>query len=106
MKDSLDTNITLKELQKYIGRVNTERGFDGETPTQRMLLLTEEIGELARAIRKESGMKFSDSTSRSELREEIADVQILLLGIAELTGIDIVKCVIDKDLKNQKRNWK
>lgn len=39
-----------------------------------MLMLTEEVGELAKAVRQHIGMGFSETTSTSEAAEELADV--------------------------------
>jgi len=98
-------NESIRKIQKYIGRVNIERGFGDDTVADRMLLFTEEVGELARAIREVSGLKFSETTKRANLEEELADVQILLLGIAEMLEVDMYSSVQKKDSKNKKRNW-
>ena len=71
-----------------------------------MLMLTEEVGEVEKAVRKFSGLKFDASTSQSDLAEEIADVFIVLLGLASITEIDVAEAVKLKEEKNSKRNWK
>jgi len=48
----MNEGTTVKELQKYINDMIDIRGFDDETAQDTMLLLTEEVGELAKAIRK------------------------------------------------------
>lgn len=40
-------------LQKYYKRIALERGWNAESARYTLLLLVEEVGELARAIRKE-----------------------------------------------------
>lgn len=102
--DIPDTD-SLKRLQAYIWQINIERGFNHEDPSKKMLLLTEEVGELARAIRKEVGLKFTDTTKRTELRAELADVQIVLLGLAGLLGIDMFDAVVEKERHNRQRTW-
>ncbi len=68
-----------------------------------MLLLTEEIGELAKALRGWVGMEFSSSTRRTELEEEIADVLIVLISIANSAKINLTQAIIDKETKNRQR---
>ena len=45
----------LSALQAYYTRVSERRGWNTEGPAECMLLLTEEVGELARAIRGSLG---------------------------------------------------
>lgn len=96
----------LRRIQAYIWQMNIDRGFNLEDAPKKMLMLTEEVGEVAKAVRKFSGLKFDASTSRSDLAEEIADVFIVLLGLASLTGVDAAEALKSKEDKNSKRNWK
>ena len=105
MTVKLDTS-DLKEIQKYIWQKNIDRGFAEEGAEKKMLMLTEEVGELAKAIREHIGMGFSSTTSKSEAAEEIADVLIITLGLASKLGIDIHQALLDKESKNEKRAWK
>lgn len=50
---NLKEGNTLGKVQEYIRKVIEIRGFSNQSIEQAMLLLTEEIGELAKAIRKE-----------------------------------------------------
>jgi len=59
-----------------------KRGIDG---TFRWMV--EEIGELARAIKKED---------RKKMEEEIADIFAWLCSIANLSGIDVEKSTLKK----------
>jgi NTP pyrophosphatase (non-canonical NTP hydrolase) len=95
----------LKRIQAYIWQMNIDRGFNLEDASKKMLMLTEEVGEVAKAVRKISGLKFDASTSQSDLAEEIADVFIVLLGLASMTGVDVADAVMSKEKKNSKRSW-
>jgi NTP pyrophosphatase (non-canonical NTP hydrolase) len=96
---------SLKQIQAYIWQMNIDRGFNLEDLSKKMLMLTEEVGEIARAIRKLSGLKFDASTAQSDLAEEIADVFIVLLGLASVAKIDVAEAVKLKEVKNKKRSW-
>ncbi|MDB5179865.1 MAG: MazG protein [Candidatus Saccharibacteria bacterium] len=73
-----------------------------ETAKDTMLLLMEELGELARAIRKHEGMS-RDHEYDVELSEELADVQLYLVHLANQTGIDLGVAVTAKEEKNEAR---
>jgi len=95
----------IKKLQDYIWQKNIERGFSKETAERKMLMLTEEVGELAKAVRQHMGMGFSSTTSHSEASQELADVLIITLGLASTLDIDIFDAVVRKETKNDKRVW-
>lgn len=96
---------SLKKLQQYIWQMNIERGFNTEDPSKKLVILMEEVGELAKAIRKAVGLKFTDSTKQTELKEELADVQIVLLGLASMFEVDMFDAVTAKEAKNHTRSW-
>ena len=103
---NIPSNDSLKNLQDYVWQMNIERGFNLEDPSKKLVMLMEEVGELAKATRKIAGMKFTDTTKQTELREELADVQIVLLGLASLLNVDMYEAVVDKEQKNRQRTWK
>lgn len=99
-------NESLRELQKYVWQMNVERGFNTEDPSKKLVMLIEEVGELAKVVRKEAGMKFTDTTKKTELTEELGDVQIVLLGLASMLNVDMLEAVREKEKKNRERKWK
>ena len=103
---NLPKDDSLVKLQKYIWQMNIERGFDTKDVSKKLVMLMEEAGELAKAVRKHVGMKFTDTTKQQELREELADVQIVLLGLASMLDEDVFSAVIDKEKKSRTRKWK
>lgn len=103
---NLPKDDSLVKLQKYIWQMNIERGFDTKDVSKKLVMLMEEAGELAKAVRKHVGMKFTDTTKQQELREELADVQIVLLGLASMLDEDMFSAVIDKEKKSRTRKWK
>ena len=100
----LSDKTSLRGIQQYVVKVCAERGFAND-PVNKMILLTEEVGELAKAFRKKRGMKFSATTTQTELEEEIADVLITLLGFANTLDIDVYDAFVAKEEENRKRVW-
>lgn len=103
----LDENTTLKDLQKYVNDMIEIRGFSKETPQDVMLLLTEEIGELAKEIRK-SRKYYLDANKNNELdvEGEIADVFIYILSMCRVMNVNLIEAFKNKEERNCKREWK
>ncbi len=98
-------NTTIGDLQDYIWKMNQERGFNLEDPSMKLLMLTEEVGELAKALRKTVGLSFSKTTQTKEVEEELADVLIVLLGLSSLLQVDLADATDKKESKNRNRSW-
>ena len=96
----------LKDFQKYIKEMVKERGFEKETIPEMFMLLSEEVGEMAKAARKQIDMKTDDNSRKPELAQEIADVFIYLLAICNYFNIDLEKAFRDKEEINKKRVWR
>lgn len=89
----------LDYLQNYYKRTAQRRGWGEETARDTMLLLTEEIGELARAVRKHVGLSRTDEYDVN-MADELADVQLYLVHMANNVGINLAQAVTEKDRKN------
>jgi len=96
-------SLTLSQLQQYVKETTARRGFDKESIEEKMILFVEEIGELARAIRKQKNIKMSADTKQANLAEELADCLFYLLDIANNLGIDLETAFKNKEEKNKKR---
>lgn len=98
----------LAVLQAYIRKVVHFRGFDDESVRDVMLLLIEEVGELAKAIRREIGLKVgvTKPEDRKLVAHELADCLIYLLDIANLADIDLDDAFRAKEEINNKKSWK
>lgn len=108
MADIPAPNSSLKDIQAYVRDTLIERGFDDETIEQKFLLLVEEVGELAKAIRQNPDGKLKNSahSKAHNSKEEIGDVLILLLDITNTLGIDAEAAILYKESINRKRTWK
>lgn len=100
------SNDSLKKLQEFIWQWNKDQGFNTTDPSKKFVMLMEEVGELAKATRKVAGLKFTDTTTQTNIREELADVQIVLLGLAGILEVDLFDAIVEKVDKNSKRVWK
>jgi len=93
----------LSGLQRYYHRVSKRRGWANESAQDTLLLLTEELGELARAVRKSSQLRRDGAYPDVDVSQEIADVQLYLMHLANTLDVDIAAAVTAKEAINQQR---
>lgn len=87
--------IDLKEKQKEVYQNKLNKGFSLD-PNYNFNLLYGEVAEAFDAYNKK----------KEDLGEELADIVIYTLGLAEIFGIDLEKEINHKIIKNAKRIYK
>ena len=112
-------NGRLPDYQAFHNQLDTAKAFDPDLFFN-YILLTEEVGEVAREIVKIWGdakrmVKDGRSTReaheeavarhRATLRNELADLLAYILKLANYTGIDLEQAYLEKMKKNIGRNW-
>jgi NTP pyrophosphatase (non-canonical NTP hydrolase) len=88
--------IDLKKLQKLIYKNKVDKGFNTKDVYEEFCLIHEEVSEAFRSYKK----KLPDTG------EELADIAIYLLGLAEILKLDLEKEIKNKVAKNKKRVYK
>jgi len=98
----------LADLQKHIHDFGIERGWDKNNHLEIFLLFSEEVGELAKAIRNHTGLyaEAAKADKKIELEEEFADVFNYLIDLANFFDVDLETAFRNKDAVNAKRVWK
>ena len=86
----------LKKLQEQIYQNKVEKGFNTTDVYKEFCLLHEEVAEACRAHYKKS----------PDVGEELADIAIYLLSLAEILDVDLEKEILEKMKKNEKRVYK
>ena len=87
--------IDLKKLQKEIYANKIKQGFNVEDIYLEFCYILGELAEAFETYYKKKG----------DLGEELADIVIYLLGLAEILGIDLEKEVTKKIKVNKKRKY-
>lgn len=100
----LKASPTLADIQAYIADTNAFRGHNTEL-LYCMLMLCEEVGELAKAVRKNIGEKVDPASREAHTDEEAADVLWLLIAVCNNLGIDLEAALRAKEEKNKQRTW-
>ena len=94
----MDGKTTVKYLQNFI----RQKDYNPELLKDYFLKLTEEVGELSRAMRK--GLKARNSKDiKGTIDEEIWDVIYYAIAIANLYDIDLEQVIKTKSEMNQIR---
>ena len=85
-----------------------ERGFIHQSVLQTYLLLVEEVGELAKIVRKSHASMRTDASKDydEDAGAEVADIILVLIAVANRMGVDVEKSLRDKEEKNKLRSWK
>lgn len=107
--ENLKETDSLREVQAYIKAVNTVRGFEEQPIEERMLLLTEEIGELAKSIRKNATNMSTDVNKQynyDSIESEVSDCLYVLASVCNRLNIDMFNSLKEKEKENIKRIWK
>ena len=106
--DEINKKTSLDEIQDYIKKVVALRGFTNQPIQETMLLLLEETGELAKAVRK-AATKMSVDVDKLQnydtVESEVADVFFVLMAICNQLDVNLLKALKEKELKNCGRNW-
>ena len=106
--NQLDDKKSLSQVQEYVKKVIELRGFSNQNIEKTMLLLTEEVGELAKAVRKNNTLMSIDKNkirNYDTVESEVADVFIVLCSVCNKLGIDLFTALKDKEKENIDRKW-
>ncbi len=112
---AIPDTMTLSALQKHMNDFCEAFGWHENTTEQRFLLLVEEVGELAKALRHTLKLQIEvdnphkpvrdAETVRANLAEEFADVLNYILDLANVFGIDLEDAYRTNIDQLTKRRW-
>lgn len=82
--------MTIEEAQKMVDKWISSTGVRYFNELTNMVMLTEEVGEVARIIARRYGEQSEkESDKGKDLGDEMADVLFVLLCLANQTGVDL-----------------
>lgn len=87
--------IDLPALQKQVYQNKVNKGFNVTDICKEFCLIHDELSEAFQAYNKK----------KDDVGEELADVIIYILGLAEILGIDLEQELLAKVAKNEKREY-
>lgn len=87
--------MNLQEMQKAVYQNKVNKGFNITNVEKEFCLLYGEVAEAFEAYRKK----------KDDVGEELADVAIYLLGLAEILGVDLTDEIEKKMAINMERTY-
>ncbi len=82
--------MTLKEIQEQVDVWIKQYGVRYFNELTNMVLLSEEVGELARIIARKYGeQSFKTGEEKDNMADEMADILWVLVCLANQTGVDL-----------------
>jgi NTP pyrophosphatase (non-canonical NTP hydrolase) len=103
----LPTEPTLGDVQTYIKDMVSYRNFDDETLQDVFIMLTEEVGELAKSLRKFHGIaRIATDSTVEAVEHEVADVLWMLICVCNKLDIRLEDALRAKEEINNKRTWR
>ena len=106
--NKINADTSLSDIQNYVKEVVTLRGFAKQPIQETMLLLLEETGELAKAIRKSEtrmSVDIDKLQNYDTVESEVADVFFVLLAVCNQLDVNLLSAMKEKELINCERNW-
>ena len=91
-------NIKISDLQKLIKQI----GHKNNSVDKYFYKLSEEVGELAKAIRKDTRLKDCENI-KGTIEEELYDVIYYVVCLANMYDIDLEECAILKEKLNAEK---
>lgn len=96
----------LEELKESILAFQRERDWEKyNTPKEIVFAMVSEVGELTECYRwlneHESSKLHLDPSKKQKIEEEIADIMIYLIALANRTNVDLKEAILQKLEKNK-----
>ena len=92
----------MKKLQKEIYQNKIKRGFNVTDVGKEIILMTEELGELARAYKNSNKKSSKEINNKEAMIDATGDLMVYCLGLCEMLGVDseeVLKKIIEDNKK-------
>jgi dCTP diphosphatase len=103
-KHNYSREVDFEQLRHQVAAFAQDRDWDQFHSVRNLILaLVGEVGELAEVVQWTSDDKINEllkSGGRERLAQELADVLIYLVRVADKSGVDLAKAVSDKIAEN------
>jgi NTP pyrophosphatase (non-canonical NTP hydrolase) len=100
--------MDLVKLQKEIYQNKVDRGFNVTDIGKEIILMTEELGELARAYKNSNKKSAKEIDNRENIIDAIGDIMVYCLGLFEMLGVnseEILPKIVEDCRKRTHTGW-
>lgn len=94
--------MKLSELQKEIYKNKINRKFNTTDIGKEIILMLEELGELARAYKNSDKKPAKEINNKEEIADAIGDLMIYCFGLCEMLGVNSEE-VLAKIIENNNK---
>jgi len=103
----MEKKISLSQAQSIVDQWIKEKGVRYFNELTNMVLLMEEVGELARLIAREYGeQSYKNKDDASSIADELADIFFVIICLANQTGINLTDAFLKNLNKKNERDVK
>lgn len=96
-------DVTVSFLQEYVENAEIRKGHIDDSIKTKLMILVEEFGELAKALRIFKNMRVHADTARPNLSDEFGDVLYLVIALANRCNVDLAQALMKKIAKDEKK---
>ena len=92
--------MNLQEIQKEIFQNKINRKFNTTDVGKEIILMLEELGELAKAYKHSNKKQASEIDNKEEIIDAVGDLMVYCFGLCEMLGVkseDVLKKIIENN---------
>lgn len=100
--------IDLQQLQREIYGNKVRRNWNVTDVGKEIILMTEELGELARAYKNSNKLPAAAIDQREEIVDAIGDLMIYCLGLSEMMGVnaeEVLMAIVENNQTRSHTGW-
>ena len=100
--------IDLHQLQQEIYQNKVNRGFNVTDVGKEIVLMAEELGELARAYKNSNKLPARETDQRDEMIDAVGDLMIYCLGLCEMLEVDsqdVLRQIVENNKRRTHTGW-
>ncbi|MDF1514925.1 MAG: MazG nucleotide pyrophosphohydrolase domain-containing protein [Anaerolineae bacterium] len=100
--------INLQELQRKIYQNKVNRNFNVTDVGKEIVLMVEELGELANAYKRSDQKPAPDISEKVDMVDAIGDLMIYCLGLCEMLEVDsedVLQATVTRNENRSHEGW-
>jgi NTP pyrophosphatase (non-canonical NTP hydrolase) len=100
--------IDLRELQREIYANKVRRGWNVTDVGKEIVLMVEELGELARAYKNSNKLPAAEIDQREEIVDALGDLMVYCLGLSEMMGVnteEVLAAIVENNKARSHTGW-
>lgn len=100
--------IDLTALQQEIYANKVRRGWNVTDVGKEIVLMVEELGELARAYKNSNKRPAAEIDQREEIVDAIGDLMVYCLGLSEMMGVsaeEVLTAIVEHNKGRSHTGW-